>query len=646
MSVLGHCRNTNEERYAGLQGRSLHIRHDAPARRSRGNVRSKVAAHCPPRGDGAIVVDMKILIDTPMKDPTIRFKEAAAALAGIIRVSDPCFAVGIFGGWGLGKTTLMKAVQSELQAENKILTVEFNAWRFEREPVLLIPLLDEIRAAVVDRAARDRSRAQKLRSAAKRIGTVVSALAVGFSGSVGIPGAVTISYDAGSAIDAVKELSGKDKGIGPKSLYLAAFKELRGAVAELKGAGVDRTVVFIDDLDRCLPTNALEVLEAIKLFFDLDGFIFVVGLDETAIDRAVQAKYMATPSVGEGAKAIPVSGREYAKKIFQIPYSLPVIPQANLDELLNSIYKEAGIDGEQLEDLQDVANYLEQISAQGHVNPREVRRFINAYTLQTLITKDLKKRVILALQTLAFRTYWRPLYDFATTDPDSFRGKLRELREWRENAFPMKLPEDLDEFLQSDLAKALADEPNLGPYVSSLRATTDVDPKLDELAARLDRLRETTERYTRFFLISHFDVDQDQMLAWAYDYGSSISESINIIRMIADRFPDAGSWAKRYIEVFSDMSTALQKYAQESKQDETRKELELLQLMVREIADGLRVLRSGGTISPMAARAPAIQGNPRDVSIPVACLEVLALIRRRLRAQNVHYRAAVKYGFR
>ena len=81
------------------------------------------------RGPGGTAVDMKILIDTPAKEPTLRFKEAAAALAGIIRVSDPRFAVGIFGGWGSGKTTLMKAVQSELQAENKILTVEFNAWR-------------------------------------------------------------------------------------------------------------------------------------------------------------------------------------------------------------------------------------------------------------------------------------------------------------------------------------------------------------------------------------------------------------------------------------------------------------------------------------------------------------------------------------
>jgi hypothetical protein len=555
------------------------------------------------RGRGATVVDLKILIDDPAKKPTLRVQEAAAALAGIIRVSDPRFAVGIFGGWGLGKTTLMRAVLSKLQEEDKdkVLTVEFNAWRFEREPVLLIPLLDEIRAAVADRAvAPDASQGQKLGGAAKRIGTVVRALAKGFSGSVGIPGAITVNYDAGAGLAAVEELSGNDQEMGPKSLYLAAFKELRRAVKELKAAGVDRTVVFIDDLDRCLPANALEVLEAIKLFFDLDGFVFVAGLDESAINRAVQAKYMATPSGGEAAGDIPVSGREYAKKIFQIPYSVPVIPPENLDELLNSIYEEAKIGDEQLRDLQEVevARYLEQIAVQGHINPREVRRFINAYTLQILITKDqrLSKKAILALQTLVFRADWKPLYNFAAADPNLCHSMLWKL--WYEgiNEFPIELPEDLVAFLRSPLAKELADASNLGLYVSSLRATTDADPKLDELAARLDRLLDKTEWYTRYFDISYANADQVKMLASADEYDSSISEATNIIRMIADRFPDAGSWAKYYSGVFSEMSETLNRYAQENKRDETERMLQLLQSLVRRLADGLRVLRSGAKV--------------------------------------------------
>jgi predicted KAP-like P-loop ATPase len=41
---------------------------------------------------------------------------------------------------------------------------------------------------------------------------------------------------------------------------------------------VAKIVIFVDDLDRCLPDNALDVIESMKLFFDLPGFVFVVGL--------------------------------------------------------------------------------------------------------------------------------------------------------------------------------------------------------------------------------------------------------------------------------------------------------------------------------------------------------------------------------
>ena len=37
-------------------------------------------------------------------------------------------------------------------------------------------------------------------------------------------------------------------------------------------------VVFIDDLDRCEPDKALEVLESIKVFLDIEGFVFIVRL--------------------------------------------------------------------------------------------------------------------------------------------------------------------------------------------------------------------------------------------------------------------------------------------------------------------------------------------------------------------------------
>jgi hypothetical protein len=77
----------------------------------------------------------------------------------------------------------------------------------------------------------------------------------------------------------------------PVSFYHASFNAMKEAIREFVAGTDRRIVVFVDDLDRCLPNNAPEVLESMKLFFDLEGFVFVVGLDQSVIERAIELKY-------------------------------------------------------------------------------------------------------------------------------------------------------------------------------------------------------------------------------------------------------------------------------------------------------------------------------------------------------------------
>src|SRR5271154_2947835 len=55
---------------------------------------------------------------------------------------------------------------------------------------------------------------------------------------------------------------------------IAAFRRQFGEVLE----GLNRTlVVFIDNLDRCLPENAIHTLEAVRLFLFMPNTAFVIG---------------------------------------------------------------------------------------------------------------------------------------------------------------------------------------------------------------------------------------------------------------------------------------------------------------------------------------------------------------------------------
>lgn len=223
----------------------------------------------------------KILIDKPASDAALGFRNIAVALGRLVSESEPQFAVGIFGGWGTGKTTLMAAIKDALPAET-VVAVDFNAWRFEREPQILVPLLDSIRAALLQWSTQrtDSDIRERARSVASRIGSVVRALAMAVSADIGLPGAFTIHYNVGTAIDALTPLEKSDRA---ESLYVGAFNELNKAFRELTQGGITRIAVFVDDLDRCLPESALEVLESIKLFFDLPGLVFIVGLDESVV---------------------------------------------------------------------------------------------------------------------------------------------------------------------------------------------------------------------------------------------------------------------------------------------------------------------------------------------------------------------------
>jgi predicted KAP-like P-loop ATPase len=60
-------------------------------------------------------------------EDTLDFKNYSKELANIIRNTTPArFAVGVFGGWGTGKTSLMSMTKKLLDNDKKVVTVWFD----------------------------------------------------------------------------------------------------------------------------------------------------------------------------------------------------------------------------------------------------------------------------------------------------------------------------------------------------------------------------------------------------------------------------------------------------------------------------------------------------------------------------------------
>ncbi|GCF88584.1 KAP family P-loop NTPase fold protein [Shewanella sp. M-Br] len=66
--------------------------------------------------------------------------------------------------------------------------------------------------------------------------------------------------------------------------------------------------IFIDELDRCRPSYAVEMLEVVKHFFELDNIAFVVATDTEQLQHAVKAVY------GEGFDAQTYLGRFFRRR--------------------------------------------------------------------------------------------------------------------------------------------------------------------------------------------------------------------------------------------------------------------------------------------------------------------------------------------
>jgi KAP family P-loop domain len=454
----------------------------------------------------------KVLLDDPAATPALGFDEYARAFSEIIRRSAPQFAVGIFGDWGSGKTTLMRAIERELQADDSVVTVWFNAWRYEREAHLIVPMLDTLREALAEWPT-ERTGAQKARRAAATVAQAAKALALGLTLRGGLPIAGA-DLDPGRVAEAWREL--RSEPDEPVSFYHQSFNAMKGAIDDFALRGRRRIVVFVDDLDRCLPLSALEVLESMKLFFDLEGFVFVVGLDQSVIERSIEVKYRQPSAVVEAASgngdngnqaqpdassaAEPISGADYVKKIFQVPFGLPRISRDDLRPFFLSLVEGSDLPAAQRADLhRTVWRHLEHSSAGGSVNPREVKRLINAYTLQMKLlsaklarTEGPDANVVLALQTMAFRSDWRRLYELLTADPELFVDALRPLSADQAAGFSLSdepLPQSFATYVFRGPGRAILHAPSLAVYVTSAESTRSSDAGLLQAHAIVAGLR-------------------------------------------------------------------------------------------------------------------------------------------------------------
>ncbi|GAA3620950.1 KAP family P-loop NTPase fold protein [Microlunatus ginsengisoli] len=145
------------------------------------------------------------------------------------------------------------------------------------------------------------------------------------SGLAGLYGFVS---DRSSSADYRREL-GMAPMIRDDLERLARLSKVEGGLP-----GIDRIVIFIDDLDRCPAAEVVRVLEAVNLLFGFELFVVVIAVDSRWLLRSLEGTFSDAFDPDDSAAPTP---QNYLEKIIQIPFWLQPMQPDGFGRLVTSL---------------------------------------------------------------------------------------------------------------------------------------------------------------------------------------------------------------------------------------------------------------------------------------------------------------------
>lgn len=276
--------------------------------------------------------------------------------------------VGVFGTWGTGKSTLLNLIEDGLKrgdGETKFIVVRFDAWLYQGFDDARAALMEVIATTLFKAAKDDEGLLQKARSLLGRVNTM-RALGLAAEASALAMGAPTMGWlskgfaavddlisgdgdaeDLEAAQEAGKRAKERSKGLLEPEKKKTPPKEITAFRNEFKEVllGLGRPlVVFIDNLDRCLPPQTIHTLESLRLFLFMDHTAFVVAADEDMVRHSV-SKFFNDP----GDRHVT----DYLDKLIQVPVRVPAVGVQEIRAYLFLLFTSAdpGVAAKQLEAL-------------------------------------------------------------------------------------------------------------------------------------------------------------------------------------------------------------------------------------------------------------------------------------------------------
>lgn len=543
-------------------------------------------------------VAARLAADKPSAVDLLNFSDYAAALADFITSehTEKPITIVIDAPWGMGKTTLMGLIEQRLNGvaaqsqprSKRYPTVWFDAWKYDQEQslwaALALKILADVRRTLSwrerialwrrlnwERFDRARFLHDVTLSALKLfalfiLGVLVVALAslamgetlaeTGYRLFLAIGGGLGISLLYGVGQQAYQHITGPfnlkisqyvaQPNYSERIGFLGNFEEdFRRVVRAVTALRRPPLVVFIDDLDRCEPPRAAEVIEAINLLLNPDNCVFIIAMDTRAVAASIEAKYKELSEYlkDAGDPGGLTLGQRFLEKIAQLTFRIPLASREVVESFINAQLEQA-LQGPEQPSPQEIARAEERIEEkqrQGRsleeagrevraesadlpaqaveeaqraiqvrafdespairqaiyaavpyldYNPRKIKRFINIFRLQVMIAG---RRGLLESGAVepALLARWAiigmrwPQFTEIIADDEQFAGRLLEGFQARASLqSPTQAREDgagAEEQQLRERLEQLVSDPHVARFIDS----ADLAALLDELMERV-----------------------------------------------------------------------------------------------------------------------------------------------------------------
>jgi KAP family P-loop domain len=345
---------------------------------------------------------LKLWDDNPSLVDLLGFDAVVGPIVEAIGTADvDPLAIGVHSPWGGGKSTVLNLLEKRLKSAGHYAVIRSDPWQYDNHDDVRGSLIAEVLDQLGSIFSADGTIKGRITDLVKRISWTRVGIALG-------KGALTMQWKPEELIDAFTPRGRSDD----KSM--AGFRDAFDTL--VKGLpDTNRVVVLVDDLDRCLPPAVMATLEGIKLFLAVPKMVFVIAADQEMVRDSIAV------SLGETNRSGAFATR-YLEKIVQLPVTLPRLTtadaeayiglllartegatEAQVDELTRhcSNRREQGLTplfGE-FENLkwqpsQDIlylsAQLAEGLSSDRLANPRQIKRFLNAFGVRANVAESRK----------------------------------------------------------------------------------------------------------------------------------------------------------------------------------------------------------------------------------------------------------------